>query len=67
MRCAVMDYILAPIGTWAGLRKKKATVRFAEQAWIMLYYGAFWVTGMVSPRTHERPFADELLVHLLPL
>lgn len=48
MRCAVMDYILAPFATWAGLRKTKAIVRFAEQAWIMLYAAVFWMTGMVK-------------------
>jgi acyl-CoA-dependent ceramide synthase len=48
MRCAVMDYILTPVAAWAGIAKKKARVRFAEQAWILLYYGAFWSCGMVS-------------------
>jgi acyl-CoA-dependent ceramide synthase len=62
MRCAVMDYVLTPIAAWAGIEKKKARIRFAEQAWILLYYGAFWSCGMVSsapttftdlPRSHH--------------
>ena len=47
MRCSVMDYLLTPTAAWAGVEKKKARVRFAEQAWILLYYGAFWSCGMV--------------------
>jgi acyl-CoA-dependent ceramide synthase len=49
MRCAIMDYILTPVAAWAGIAQKKARIRFAEQAWILLYYGAFWSCGMVSP------------------
>lgn len=45
-RCFTMDYILAPIAQWAGIRSKKAKVRFAEQAWILLYAGLFWCIGM---------------------
>ena len=42
-----MDYVLTPLAAWAGIERKKARVRFAEQAWILLYYGAFWSCGMV--------------------
>jgi len=42
-----MDYILTPLARWAGIRKKKVQVRFAEQAWILLYYGASWSCGLV--------------------
>ena len=42
-----MDYILAPIaGEYCGISSRKAKVRFAEQAWILLYYAMFWTTGM---------------------
>lgn len=41
-----MDYILAPFAQRAGIHKKKAKVRFAEQAWILLYYGPSWGIGM---------------------
>ena len=43
-----MDYLLTPLAQIAGIEKKKGRVRFAEQAWIFLYYSAFWSLGMVS-------------------
>ncbi len=48
LRAAVMDYILVPIAQMAGILKKKEIVRFAEQAWIFVYYTAFWSLGMVG-------------------
>lgn len=48
LRCATMDYVLAPLAGWAGIAKKKPQVRFAEQAWILLYPGFSWSCGMVS-------------------
>ena len=57
MRCAVMDYVLTPAAAWAGIEKKKARVRFAEQAWILLYYGAFWSCGMVGPPAIPTPLS----------
>lgn len=41
-----MDYALAPLAAICGIDKKKAKVRFAEQAWILIYYTMFWSTGM---------------------
>ena len=41
-----MDYILTPVAGWCGISKRKTKVRFAEQSWIILYYGIFWGTGM---------------------
>lgn len=46
MRVAVMDYILTPLSSWLGLKRKKMKVRFAEQAWILIYYTLIWFTGM---------------------
>ena len=46
MRAFVMTHILTPVAASLGISKKKAKTRFAEQAWILLYYGAFWSTGM---------------------
>lgn len=46
LRCIVMEYVLAPFAQACGIAKKKAKVRFAEQAWILLYYSMFWSTGM---------------------
>ena len=48
LRAAVMDYILMPIAQWGGVEKRKNRVRFAEQAWLLLYYVPFWTLGMVS-------------------
>ena len=47
LRASMMDYALTPLAQLAGIGKKKARVRFAEQAWIFLYYSAFWSIGMV--------------------
>ena len=41
-----MDYFLTPLAAWCGVSKKKTKVRFAEQSWIIIYYGIFWGTGM---------------------
>ena len=41
-----MDYFLAPLAGLLGVKKRKPKVRFAEQAWIVLYYSASWCTGM---------------------
>lgn len=48
LRAAVMNYILLPIATWFGIEKNKSKVRFAEQAWLLVYYSIFWSYGMVS-------------------
>lgn len=47
LRVAVMDYVLEPLAHMAGIQKKKAKIRFAEQAWALLYATAFWSLGMV--------------------
>lgn len=69
MRCAVMDYVLTPLAAWAGVQKKKTKVRFAEQAWILLYYGAFWSCGMVSlaKSPTKSPCLISSAVHYVPL
>ncbi|KAJ9604034.1 Sphingosine N-acyltransferase lag1 [Cladophialophora chaetospira] len=46
LRCIVMDFVLSPLGSFLGLKKKKPIVRFAEQAWIICYYTVSWCTGM---------------------
>ncbi|KAK5076745.1 Sphingosine N-acyltransferase lag1 [Lithohypha guttulata] len=46
LRCISMDYILSPLAEACGIRKKKAKVRFAEQAWILIYPAFTWTTGM---------------------
>lgn len=48
VRAIIIDWIFQPVARFLGLKKKKASVRFAEQAWLILYYGFFWSFGMVS-------------------
>jgi very-long-chain ceramide synthase len=50
LRAGVIDYFLMPLAAWAGIEKKKAKVRFAEQAWLLCHHGTSWFCGMVSPR-----------------
>lgn len=47
LRATVMSYVLAPFARWCGIRKEKATIRFTEQAWLLVYYLVFWPLGMV--------------------
>ncbi|QIW99903.1 hypothetical protein AMS68_005421 [Peltaster fructicola] len=46
MRAACMDYMLIPFARVCGIRKKKAQIRFAEQAYLLLYYTVIWTWGM---------------------
>ncbi|OCL10728.1 longevity assurance proteins LAG1/LAC1 [Glonium stellatum] len=46
LRVAVMDYILYPLAGLGGIKAKKEKVRFAEQAWLLVYYTVFWTLGM---------------------
>lgn len=47
LRAAVMDYILSPFAKWGGVKTEKDRTRFAEQAWLLIYYSVFWPLGMV--------------------
>lgn len=42
-----MEYILAPIAKLQGITKRKELTRFSEQAWLLVYYFAFWPLGVV--------------------
>lgn len=46
-RAAVMDYILMPIAKIASIEKKMERLRFAEQAWVLIYETVFFSLGMV--------------------
>ena len=48
LRVVVMDYVLVPLAQHSGIAKKKKKIRFAEQAWVLIYYGSFWSLGMVG-------------------
>lgn len=47
LRDAAMRYVFMPFAQYGGVKTYKGLVRFAEQAWIMVYYTVFWVLGMV--------------------
>ena len=47
LRAAVMDYILSPLARWAGIEVPRNQIRFAEQAWLLVFYSVFWPLGMV--------------------
>ncbi|KAI4148261.1 MAG: hypothetical protein L6R39_002847, partial [Caloplaca ligustica] len=46
LRAMVMDYALTPLAQMVGLERTKEKTRFAEQAWVLTYYIAFWPLGM---------------------
>ncbi|KAI9749677.1 MAG: sphingosine N-acyltransferase lag1 [Lichina confinis] len=46
LRAATMTYLLIPFARWAGVKKRKARVRFAEQAWLFLYDASMFSLGM---------------------
>jgi acyl-CoA-dependent ceramide synthase len=47
LRAFFIDYVLLPLAQHAGIQKKKDLMRFAEQAWLLIYCMAFWSLGMV--------------------
>lgn len=47
IRAIAIDWVFQPVARKAGL-KRKASVRFAEQGWLWVYYGFFWTFGMVN-------------------
>ncbi|KAF2224337.1 TLC domain-containing protein [Elsinoe ampelina] len=53
LRAGTMDYVLMPWAKSLGLKKKKTMVRFAEQAWMLIYYMVFWTIGMYLYTTSD--------------
>lgn len=47
LRATAVDYIFMPFARRGGISAKKDLVRFAEQAWLLVYYSIFWTLGMV--------------------
>ncbi|KAH6643413.1 TLC domain-containing protein [Truncatella angustata] len=45
LRAGCMEHVLAPFAKLMGIGKKKDITRFAEQAWLLVYYCAFWPLG----------------------
>ena len=50
LRAFVMDYVLTPLAQMGGIQKTKSRVRFAEQAWLIMYDSIIWPLGMVCSR-----------------
>jgi very-long-chain ceramide synthase len=48
LRAGCMENVLAPLAKFWGISKKKDMTRFAEQAWLLIYYLVFWPLGFVS-------------------
>ncbi|RDW66901.1 hypothetical protein BP5796_09650 [Coleophoma crateriformis] len=46
LRASVMDYILEPLARRGGVETRRNQTRFAEQAWLGIYYCVFWPIGM---------------------
>lgn len=47
LRATAMDYIFTPLARRGGISTKRGLIRFAEQAWLLVYYSVFWTLGMV--------------------
>ncbi|KAK6208097.1 Sphingosine N-acyltransferase lag1 [Pestalotiopsis sp. IQ-011] len=45
LRAGCMENVLAPLAKLWGISKKKDMTRFAEQAWLLIYYLVFWPLG----------------------
>lgn len=50
IRAIAIDLVFQPLARHLGLLKRKTAVRFAEQAWLIVYYFTFWSYGMVRPQ-----------------
>lgn len=48
LRASFIDFLFVPLGQWGGIQKKKSLVRFAEQAWLLVYYMTLFPLGMAS-------------------
>ena len=54
LRAISIDWILRPAAKHLGVARK-SHLRFAEQGWLVLYYGTFWTLGMVCPPRSPSP------------
>lgn len=46
LRSFCIDWVFGPFARYHGL-KPKASLRFAEQGWQLVYYSIFWTWGLV--------------------
>lgn len=54
LRATAMDYIFTPLARRGGISTKRGLTRFAEQAWLLVYYSVFWTLGMVCSSSISR-------------
>ena len=47
LRASVMEYVLIPFAKRYHVKTLRNQTRFAEQAWLLIYYSVFWTLGMV--------------------
>jgi acyl-CoA-dependent ceramide synthase len=46
LRAFLLDYAFMPLASRCGIQKQKARVRFAEQMYVLSYYGFYWCWGV---------------------
>lgn len=46
LRAFMLDYVLMPMAAACGIGRKKGRVRFAEQAYMLVYYTVYWFWGL---------------------
>lgn len=60
LRDATMRYVFMPYAQYGGVKTYKGLVRFAEQAWLMVYYIVFWALGMVCILSRSKVVLGEV-------
>lgn len=56
IRAVFMEYILTPLASSGGIRKRKTRTRIAEQGWLFLYHTTSWCVGMYMMYTSRHWF-----------
>ncbi|KAG9289327.1 hypothetical protein G9A89_007888 [Geosiphon pyriformis] len=57
-RESMMQYVLKPIGTWAGIQKKAKLTRFMEQSYVVIYYSISSAVGLYIMRQSSYWYFD---------
>ena len=48
LRAAFIDCVLILLAKTGGIKTVRDQLRFAEQAWLLVYYSVFWTLGVVG-------------------
>ncbi|KAK4624633.1 Sphingosine N-acyltransferase-like protein ALT7 [Fulvia fulva] len=67
IRAFMLDYVLIPLATKCGIGRRKGKVRFAEQAYMLIYYAIYWSWGLylfVQDTPKEVNNVESLLISL---